>query len=160
MACSGRRGSAGACARNSQLSITREKKTEGSQPVSPTVRKRPHQPTNCFRARVREVRDQPTNCACSTAGPRVRSPRPLCERVWFACKILFWSYCQCAPVFPCPVSSVVRSSTWSTWSAVINCNTKLNNNKIRKVRFRAMKVCASRDDDAKKSRKSRLLCYQ
>ena len=33
----------------------------GCQPFSRTVRKRPYQPTNCFRARVREVRDQPTN---------------------------------------------------------------------------------------------------
>jgi len=31
------------------------------QPYSRTLRKRPHQPTNCFRARVREVRDQPTD---------------------------------------------------------------------------------------------------
>ena len=31
------------------------------QPYSRTVPKRPHQPTNCCRARVREVRDQPTS---------------------------------------------------------------------------------------------------
>ena len=44
------------------------------QPTSRTLRKRPHQPTNCFRARVREVRDQPTSPPPRPGGPLVFCP--------------------------------------------------------------------------------------